>query len=205
MTYDELVALVEAEIIDLDGSWTTQMPLIFQRAQLRIENDLDLNAAREELVFTLDAATYTLPVDLVMIQLLRTDGGSYLQLKDRSYIREYWPNPGITGTPKYFAYIDDTAIVVAPTPSNVDMIMEYTVRLPVLSNSVDTNWLSRNTPDLLQYSTLLEASIWTKDKEMETTYAERYVRALNAAALTYNLRKRTGEYRRGAPKARPAQ
>ena len=205
MTYDELIAIVEAEIIDLDSSWDTHKPQLLERAQLRIQRDLDLNAARVEEPFNVDSAEFYLPPELIILQHLRVANGDYLLQKDKSFLREYWPDASVTGTPKYYAFISDDRILLAPTPDNVDVEMAYTERLPVMSDSCPTNWLSLYTPDLLQYSLLLEMAIWTKDAEMIKIYSERYSRALNSVALEYNLRKRTDEYRRGEPTARPAQ
>jgi len=85
------------------------------------------------------------------------------------------------------------------------MELSYTRRLAILSPTAPTNWLSLNTEDLLQYSLLLELAIWTKDAALEATYKGLYSRTLSSTALTYNLRKRTGEYETGAPKARVQQ
>lgn len=205
MNYTQLVAIVEAEIIDLDDSWDLHKDLLIERAQLRIQRDLDLNATRVEEPFTATSEEVYLPAELIILQHLRIKDGEFLLQKDKSFLREYWPDASQTGTPKYYAFIADDRILVAPTPSSVELEMAFTERLPVLSASVETNWLSEYTPDLLQYSLLLEMAIWTKDQEMQAMYSERYSRALNSVALEYNLRKRTDEYRRGEPKARPAQ
>lgn len=204
MTYDELIAIVEAEIIDLDSSWDTHKPQLIERAQLRIQRDLDLNAARVEEPATVVGAEMYLPASLIILQHLRIKDGDYLLQKDKSFLREYWPDASVTGTPKYYAFIADDRILLAPTPVSEEMEIAFTERLPVLSADVPQNWLSQYTPDLLQYSLLLEMAIWTKDAELMAVYSERYSRALNSVALEYNLRKRTDEYRRGEPVARPA-
>jgi hypothetical protein len=205
MTYAELIALVEAEIIDLTD-WDDHLPRLMERAQLRIQRDLDLNAARVEEPFVASDEELVLPQELIILQHIRIQNGDYLLQKDKSFLREYWPDASETGTPKFYAYLDDYRLLLAPTPaSSTTMELAYTARLPVLSAAIESNWLSEYTPDLLQYSLLLEAAIWTKDVEMQGTYSERYSRALNSVALEYNLRKRTDEYRRGQPVARPQQ
>jgi hypothetical protein len=205
MTYAELIALVEAEIIDLTD-WDDHIPRLMERAQLRIQRDLDLNAARVEEPFVASDEELVLPQELIILQHIRIQNGDYLLQKDKSFLREYWPDASETGTPKFYAYLDDYRLLLAPTPaSSTTMELAYTARLPVLSAAIESNWLSEYTPDLLQYSLLLEAAIWTKDVEMQGTYSERYSRALNSVALEYNLRKRTDEYRRGQPVARPQQ
>ena len=73
---------------------------------------------------------------------------------------EFWPDRTVTGTPEYYAYFDDTTIYVAPTPnSNIPVEISYRRRLPALSSSNLTNWLTDNASDALLYD-LLEASMF---------------------------------------------
>lgn len=205
MTYDEIITLLKAEIIDIDSSFDTHKDELTQRAQLRIENDLDINASRKESTLTATSAEVTLPTDLVILQHLQLENGPFLLQKDRAFLREFWPDGSINGTPRYYAYKDDTTIILAPVPSSATLEIVYTARLPALSTSVQNNWLTDHAPNLLQYSLAIELAIWTKDPELMAVYKEEYNRALNNTAMTYNLRKRMGEYKTGAPKARPQQ
>lgn len=201
MNYDELIAIVEDEIIDLDESWDANKPLLIERAQLRIQRALDLNADRVEDTFTADGPEVYLPDDLIILRHIRVADGEYLLQKDLSFLRTYQPDTSVTGTPKYYAYVDDSNILISPAADAVDLELAYTVRIPILSPSQTENWLSQYMPDLLQYSLLLEMAIWTKDAEMITLYRGLFGDTLNVVAVEYNLRKRTDEYRRGEPKA----
>lgn len=207
MTFDELVLIAEAEIIDLDPSWYDHQEDLVARAQIRIERDLDLNAARVEEVVVANGAELYLPAELIILQQLRLVGGDYLTLKDKGFLREYWPDPTKEGVPRYYAYIADDRILLAPTPGPgcPDLEMAFTERLPRLTKDFQVNWLSEYASELLLYSLLLELAIWTKDAEMYNVYSERYSRSLNSVAMEYNLRKRTDEYKRGEPRARAGQ
>jgi hypothetical protein len=199
MTYDELIAIVEAEIIDLDDSWNDNKPLLIERAQLRIQRTLDLNADRlEDTIIAAESQVY-LPDDLIILRLLQVENGEYLSQKDISFVRSYWPNPVLTGVPKYYAYVDDQIIQIAPTPDDASLVISYTVRLPILGPDQSSNWLSEYTPELLQYSLLMEMGIWTKDNQMMQVYRALFSETLNTVATEYNLRKRTDEFKSGEP------
>lgn len=202
MTYDELILIAEAEMTDLDASWDDHKDELIERAQLRIENDLDIIASRKEVSVTATSADLSLPDDLVVLQHLRLNQGDHLLQKDRAFLREFWPVPGLTGTPRYYAFKDDSTLLLAPTPVSQSLDLTYTARLPVLSAAEPTNWLSTEAPNLLQYSLFIELAIWTKDPELLAVYKGEYSRALSSTAITYNLRQRMGEYRTGAPVAR---
>lgn len=205
MTYQELLDLIRDEIIDVDDTFFTNIDLLMERAHLRIQRDLDLNAARIEEELQAQSAEMYVPAELILVRALRIATGQYLLEKDITFLRDYWPDASQTGTPKYYAWKDDQTILLAPSPDSVTLEMAYTVRIPTLSVHQETNWLSEYTPDLLQAALLVEAAQWTKDAEMVALYNERYGAALNAVALEYNLRKRSDEYRQGEPVARVGQ
>lgn len=205
MTYDQLIALVTDEIIDVDSTFFDHIDLLMERAHLRIQHDLDLNTNRIEEVFNVNEATVFMPAGLILVRGIRLKNGEFLLEKDTTFLKDYWPDATQTGTPKYYGWQDDQNILLAPTPDAEEIEVLYTVRVPVLSTEQQTNWLSEYTPDLLQIALLLEAAAWTKDPEMIALYNERYAATLNGIALEYNLRKRSDEYRRGEPMARVGQ
>ena len=205
MTYDELIALVTDEIIDIDSTFFDNIAQLMERAQLRIQHDLDLNANRIEEVFAAVSELVFVPTDLILVRSIRIENGDFLLEKDTSFLKDYWPDASVTGTPKYYGWQDDQTVRVAPTPVSVNLEVSYTVRLPVLSTTQQTNWLSEYTPDLLQVALMLEAAAWTKDAELVGLYNERYNAILSGVALEYNLRKRSDEYRKGEPVARVGQ
>lgn len=205
MTYQDLIDLVTAEIIDIDQTFFDNIDLLMERAHLRIQHDLDLNATRIEETFNVVGPTVFMPADLILVRGIRLKNGEFLLEKDTTFLKDYWPDDSQTGTPKYYGWQDDQNILLAPTPASAEIEVLYTVRLPVLSSEQETNWLSEYTPDLLQIALLLEAAVWTKDPEMIALYNERYAATLNGIALEYNLRKRSDEYRKGEPVARVGQ
>lgn len=204
MTYQELIDLITDEAIDLEESFTQEhIDLLLQRAQLRIERDLDLNAQRSEVTVTAasGAPLVSLPSETVLVRSVRLKDGDFLDNKDVTYLRDYWPDPSETGTPKFYAWKDDEDLLVAPTPdSDTDLELEITERIPVLSEQQDTNWISENMPDVMQLAVMIEAAHWSKDNEQMSAYMERYNQTLQSVSIEENVRKRRDEYRYGAPR-----
>ena len=203
MTYEELIAVVKDEAIDIEASFTEDhIALMVERAQLRIQRDMDLYAARVEQTVAAAGAEIYPSSDLITMRSVRLIGGDFLLRKEVSFLRDYWPDEAQTGTPKYYGWIDDTRMLVVPTPDQEQLELSYTVRIPALSESQPTNWLSLYAPDLLQTALVYEAALWSKDTEMIELYQMRYKSQRDAVALEQNLRRRNDEYRRGVPTVR---
>ena len=97
----------------------------------------------------------------------------------------------MTGSPKYWANYNDTALLVAPTPSsNFTIEMTYSRRLAELSSSNATNWLTENAQDLLLYACLMEASSFTKNREDYAIYTIRYKEAVQSVNNQARRRRR---------------
>jgi hypothetical protein len=210
MTYDDLIQIVQDEAIDIEASFTSDnIELLVQRAQLRIQRDVDLNATRAEETWPLTAGQHlvALPQNVITIRGVRVESGDWLLEKDTTFLRDYWPDASQTAeTPKYYAWRNDQDLEVAPTPANdVDLEVEYTERIPLLSPSQQTNWISEYVPDLMQAAMLVEAAKWSKDQEQLQTYMQEYRATLQAVAIEQNFRVRTDEYRVGSPEMRPGR
>lgn len=201
MTYQELIDLVTDEAVDLDPQFFTHIDLLMQRAQLRIEQDLDLDATRASNTLTLSGPTVATPAELVLLRSIRRENGQALIYRDHTFLFDYWPDDSETGTPKYYTWVDDATLRIVPPPAVAeDLQVQYIRRLPVLSVSTTTNWISENIPNLLQQALLVEAVLWSKDAELVPVYNERYATTLAQVSLEQNLRRRTDEYTGGEPR-----
>jgi len=134
---------------------------IIRLAELRIYRELDLRIYR----FSASSVTepgsqfLILPADCLVVRALRLSTGEHLLNRDETFLREYWPNPLATGTPRYYAPWDEAALVLAPTPDQAySVTLVYTRQPTGLSASNTTTWLSLNAYDLLLMACLLEAA-----------------------------------------------
>ena len=118
-----------------------------------------------------------------------------MEMQTDEYIREYWPNPTLTGLPKYFANYNDGNILVAPTPnSNYTVYMEYIQNVADLNNTNTTNYFTDQLSDLLLYACLAQASIFTKNMEDYGIYNQKVLEGVATVNNEARRRRRT-DYR----------
>lgn len=103
--------------------------------------------------------------------LLRTD----------EFLTDYWPNATSTGTPKYYAKLDHTAIRLAPTPvSTVSGELVYEGKPETLTSANQTNYFTDNTYDALYYAAMIEALLFEKNWSAVPMYEGRFKDAVNS-------------------------
>jgi len=97
------------------------------------------------------------------------------------YIRSYWPNPDLTGTPRFYADYDYSHWLIAPTPaSELPMEILYNELPPMLDDANQTNWFTEYAPNALLYATLLETAPFLKNDERIATWEGFYNRCVAA-------------------------
>jgi hypothetical protein len=75
-----------------------------------------------------------------------------------------------TGTPKFFSILG-TKYLFGPIPdSNYSTFVTYYSKFPTLSDTVTTNWLTANAPDLLLYAALVAAEPFLYDDPRVTLW-----------------------------------
>lgn len=94
------------------------------------------------------------------------------------YCRSYWPNESQTDQPCFYADYDYTHWLIVPTPDQAyPFEILYYELPPLLSDSIQTNWLTEYAPQLLLYGALLEATPFLKNDERIPTWQQYYDRA----------------------------
>lgn len=170
--------------------FTDNIALIIDLAELRLRKDLGLiKGFRGTGSTTASTKSVTIPTTdtVVSIQFVKStpSGGTQLTLiqKDESFIESFWTDATSTGTPRYYAQINDTTIAVAPTPSastTFDFI--YTLQLaPLVATTNETNYLTDNYYDALLYASLISSVAFMKEEPQEfqvwnTKYQEAMIR-----------------------------
>lgn len=210
------------------------LPTIIQNAELRCLRDVDFMATRryEYSTFSgaLPAATRAIiggPSDLVIIRSFgyytpagtTSDDGDWESLirVDETFIREYWPNRGTTGAPKYYAERNIPTggvaqILVAPTPANTNRIeMGLTFRPASLSSGNPTTWLSENAPDLLFAAAMVVGAAYQRnfgaqasDPKMALSWENTY-QVAKQQCLVDEIRRKSEGYADVSQSQPPAQ
>ena len=197
MTYTELVTLVSDYCENTFP--TVDMNTFIKQAEQRIYNTVQLANLRKNVTGTITANNKYLscPDDFLSaysLALYPVGGGDYLYLlnKDVNFMREAYPNPSTTGTPKHYAIfgpqstnVNELSFIIGPTPSityNAELHYYY---FPESIVTAGQTWLGDNFDSALLYGTMCEAVTYMKgEPDMVKLYQDRYVQAI---ALLKNL------------------
>jgi hypothetical protein len=178
-TYTQLRADIANWANNESTELTAALDTIIGLAELRLYRELDLRIYRESRTSATEPGnTYlALPIDCLVVRLLRLTSGAHLQNRDESFIREFWPDPTATGRPRYYALWDEETVLLAPTPDQgYPLTIVYTRQPAGLSATNTTTWLSTFAYDLLLQACLLEAAGYLEGvtKERMDMYQQRY-------------------------------
>lgn len=205
MTYDELVTNIR-NYTEVDANVFTNAVIntFITFAENRILRDIDLDVFKVEVAGNLTSGNKFLstPSDILTHRYLMVTNGSdqvFLDYRDTSFMKEYWPNGASTGTPKYYSTWDQNTFYVAPTPNaSFSVELGYIARPAQLSSTNTTTWISTNAPEALFYACLVQAYSYTKGpKEMLEFFEKSYTQALQGLGLEQQGRRRRDEYRDG--------
>jgi hypothetical protein len=205
MTYDELVTNIR-NYTEVDANVFTPAVIntFITFAENRILRDIDLDVFKLEATANMTSGNkfLTAPSDILTHRYLMVTSGTdqiFLDFRDTSFMKEYWPNGATTGVPKYYSVWDQNTFYIAPTPSaSFAVEMGYIYRPEQLSSTNNTTWISTNAPEALFYACLIQAYSYTKGPpDMMATFDASYKQALQGLGIEQQGRRRRDEYRDG--------
>jgi hypothetical protein len=205
MTYDELVTNIRNYTEVGSNVFTNSVINTFiTMAENQILREIDLDVFKQEVSGNLTQGNkfLTAPTDILTHRyLMITVSGDqvFLDFRDTSFMKEYWPDGSATGVPKYYSVWDQNTFYVAPTPnSGYTAELGYIYRPPQLSSTNTTTWVSTNAPEALLYACLIQAYSYTKGPgEMLNYFKGAYKEALQGLGIEQQGRRRRDEYRDG--------
>ena len=137
----------------------------------------------------------------------------FLLNKDVSFVRASYPDPTVTGLPRYYAIFGavtgqnelspnkQLALIVAPTPDEDYRVELHYMRYPDSIVDVGSSWLGDNFDSVLLYGSLLEAITFMKgEADMVGLYDKRYAEALMLYKQLVDGKQRRDAYRSGMPR-----
>lgn len=202
MNYAQLLDAVQATVQNYETDFVANLPVMVRTAEQRVYNEVQLPAQRKNAVGNLTPFNpyLTLPADFlspysVAVQL--ADGNyAHLLNKDVEYIREAYPAPGSTGTPKVYALFDADTAIVGPTPTTNLVVELHYNAYPASITTASTSWLGDNFDSVLLYGTLVEAAVFMKaEADMMAAYEKRFQDSLNELKQLAGGKLRTDAYR----------
>jgi len=192
---------------------TTDINLFIVQAETRIYQTVkfpNLNKTAS-LAFTANSRFLNCPSDFLASNTFAvvsaTGEYSYLLNKDVGFIREAYPNPATTGTPKYYA-ISGTQVAdakelqftVGPTPDTALAVELQYFYYPesITTVSGGQTWLGDNFDPVLLYGTLVEAYTQMKgEADILALYDTKYKEAIALAKRYGDGTMKTDSYRSG--------
>jgi len=209
MNYEELKVNI-ANICE--NTFTDEEYALFtEQAEQRIYNTVQLANLRKNVTGTLTSSNKYLsaPSDFLSVYsiAITLPSGEFLYLlnKDVNFIREAYPFPNSTGTPKHYALFgprsddpNELSLIVGPTPdTSYSAELHYYYYPESLVTAGDT-WLGDNFDSALLNGALVEAIRYMKgEADMVKLYQDMYIQSI---ALLKNLgdgKQRGDSYRNG--------
>ncbi len=181
-----------------------QLAMFTEQAEQKIYNSVQIPALRRNVTGTLTAGNHYLqtPTDFLFsysLAVVDSSGGYHFLLnKDVNFIREAYPTPTDSGLPKHYAYFDDNAFIVGPTPNQ-----GYTSELhygyyPQSIVTAGTTWLGDEFDSALLNGALLEAIRFMKgEPDMVAVYDKMYLQAITLLKSLGDGKLREDTYRSG--------
>lgn len=177
VTYTQLQTAVEDTVENTFSA--TDFATLTRLAEQKIYQTVQLPILRKDATLSLTSGVQNvnLPADFlaaysvaVYSTLLGGGAREFLLNKDVNFMRESYPNPATTGTPRYYA-LDGTStsliqkIILGPTPgSDLSLDLNYFYQ-PESIVTAGSTWLGNNFESVLINAVLVEAARFMKAEQ----------------------------------------
>ena len=229
MNYTQLNDAIQAYTQNYEQDFVANIPVFVQQAEQRIYNSVQFPSLRKNVTGSVSANNKYLscPSDFLSVYSLavvtgvtggniNTGSYEYLLNKDVNFIRQAYPTPNDTGTPKYYALFgptvsgavisDELSFILGPTPDaayDVELHYYYYPESITVASDGQT-WLGDNFDTVLLYGSLVEAYTFMKgENDMLALYDGKYKEALALAKRLGDGLERSDAYRSGQYRVAP--
>jgi hypothetical protein len=206
MTYAELLSLMQSMLQNTETTFVANIPQLVRVAERRVYNEAQLPVTRQNSTtsFTASSPYLAVPTDFISVyEMTVISSGQYSPVipVDVGFIRECYPDPTVTGTPKHYALFDQNAFLVGPTPTSGLTAELHYFRMPSSIVTEGSTWLGTNWPDALLYASLLEGYIYMKgEADLLQVYNQHYQESLAELKVAAGGKMRGDTYRDGQAK-----
>jgi len=214
MNYTQLKTAVE-DYTENEFS-ATDFATMTKLAEQKIYNTVQLPALRKNVTGSLSANNKYLacPGDFLSVfsmAVILADGSyEYLLDKDVNFIRQAYPTPTSTGTPRYYAIFgpvygnpDELTFIVGPTPNAALTVELHYYYYPVsisdtVANPSGTSWLGDNFDLVLFNGVMVEAARYMKEEQdVVAMYEQQFAQSLILLKQLGDGKNRQDAYRNG--------
>jgi len=216
MNYAALSAAIQAYTENTEADFVANIPVFVTQAEQRIYNSVQFPSIRKNVtgVTTVNNKYLQCPLDFLAVYsmaIIKADGSyEYLLNKDVNFIRQAYPQPTDTDTPKYYALFgpavsgstisDELSFILGPTPdTSYSVELHYYFYPESITVAADgQTWLGDNFDSVLLYGSLVEAYTYMKgEQDMMALYNGKYQEALALAKRLGDGMERQDAYRSG--------
>ena len=233
MTYDELYANIQAYLENTfpdtylasgaTVSTQTQIDTFIKQAEQRIYNTVQFPSLRKNVTGTATVNNkylscpddFLAPYSIAVVTDvtggdINTGTYEYLLNKDVNFIRQAYPSPNDTGTPRYYALFGPTvsgsaisnelSFILGPTPDTSYKVELHYYYYPesIVDAADGRTWLGDNFDSVLLYGSLVEGYTFMKgETDLITLYNTKYNEALALAKRLGDGMERQDAYRSG--------
>jgi hypothetical protein len=191
---------------------TVDMNLFITQAEKRIYNTVQIPSLRKNVTGVTTASNKYLqcPLDFLStfsLAVIDPTTGAYTFLlnKDVNFIREAYPKPTSTGTPKHYAIFGprsdnetELTFILGPTPNAAYSTELHYFYYPESIVTASNTWLGDNYDPALLYGTLVEAYTYMKgETDMIGLYDGKYKEAMGQLKRLGDGLERQDAYRSG--------
>jgi len=181
-----------------------QLAMFTEQAEQKIYNSVQIPELRRNQTGNVTSGNKYLiyPTDMLYVfslALTDNDGNfQYLLDKDVNFVREAYPNPSTTGLPKHYAFFDDTAFILGPTPDSNYVAELHYGYYPESIVTAGTTWLGDEFDSALLNGALIEAIRFLKgEPDMVALYEKLYTQAIVLLKNLGDGKMRQDAYRSG--------
>jgi hypothetical protein len=209
MNYTEL----KTNIADIcENTFTADEYAMFtKQTEQRVYNTVQLANLRKNVVGTITSGNKYLscPDDFLSTYSIAVFSGtgpySYLINKDVNFIREAYPTPTDSGTPKYYAIfgpqsanVTELSFILGPTPDATYSTELHYYYYPESIVTAGTSWLGDNFDSVLLNGALVEAIRFMKgEPDLVKLYQDMYVQSVTLLKNLGDGKQRMDAYRDG--------
>jgi hypothetical protein len=192
-TYAQLVADLQDIVESTNPQFVAQIPKIIAQAQDSVQRYLGLDIWRSYVNQSTTSLSRTMSRTASWLEvrsIYLTASGAFLQKRSPDWIRMFGPSEGV---PRYWAERDETTFTLAPKPDSTYAVeIEITTRLPALSSSNTTNWITSNAADMLLLACLIGCETYLASPERTAQFKAMYEEIASAALRELRQQERMG-------------
>lgn len=195
-TYAELQTSI-ASFLNRDDL-TTTIPTFIALAEARIARDLSHWKQEKRVETVFDERFELIPNDMLEALSLQHEDGGRIMTMAATEMQERRGQTSDTAGKPCAVRLTAGQFELYPTPdASYAVSLLYRGRIPALSDTVTTNWLLDDAPDVLLFGSLVSSAPFLMDDARLTTWASLYQSALDALNAESKTAKSIGTVRMG--------